>query len=260
MSFRILLTNDDGIFAEGIGTLAVKISELMSEDTELHIVAPDQERSAVGHSITMHKPLRIKEAFISKSKNIIGTAVNGSPSDCVKLAVEALLENKPDLVVSGINSGSNLGTDVFYSGTVAAAVEGIILGIPSIAVSLAGFDDNSFDFAAEVTCKIISQLKKEPFSKGTILNVNVPAIPSNDIRGLRATAMGNRRYCNAFKKRTDPRGKSYYWLAGDVIEDNDNIDVDVGAVKNGYVSVTPIQLDLTQYNVMEPLKSFLTSI
>lgn len=260
MSFRILLTNDDGIYAEGIGALALKINELIGDKVQLDIVAPEQERSAVGHSITMHKPLRVKETTLPKSQLIRGAAVNGSPSDCVKLAVEALLEKKPDLVVSGINRGSNLGTDVFYSGTVAAAVEGIILGIPSIAVSLASFEDNSFDFAAELTCKIISQLITEPLTKETILNINVPAIQPELIKGLKATAMGSRRYQNAFRRRKDPRGRSYYWLAGDVIEDNNNIDVDVGAVKNGYVSVTPIHLDLTKYKAIEPLKEFLTKI
>ncbi len=258
MTIKILVTNDDGIYAEGIQFLSKVLFE--SNRYRLKIVAPDHERSAVGHAITMHRPLRVERANFLHNPELTGWSVNGTPSDCVKLAVEAILEEQPDLVVSGINRGSNLGTDVLYSGTVSAAVEGVILGLPAVAVSLTGGEESKdFIYAARFIRDLIPPLIAGGLPEGTLLNVNVPP-GSTAIKGARATHLGTRRYKNSFDRRTDPRGLVYYWLAGDLVEGEEEENSDVRAVQEGYISVTPIHFNLTNEAVMPQLEKIIAGV
>ncbi len=257
---HILITNDDGIYAEGIQRLSQCLYE-KEGDYRLSIVAPDRERSAIGHAITMHRPLLVDEISYFHNPELTGWCVNGTPSDCVKLAVEAILEDKPDLVISGINRGSNLGTDVLYSGTVSAAVEGLIMGIPSLAVSLTGNGDKkSFDFAGQFICRLFPLLLEADLPTSTLININIPT-NTESIKGVRATRLGNRRYRNAFEKRIDPRGRVYYWLAGELVDDDEEEeDTDTMAIREGYISVTPIHFPLTNINVLPDLKAILEKL
>jgi 5'-nucleotidase len=248
---RILLTNDDGIHAPGIHALLPVLSEL----GEVSIVAPDRERSATGHGITVHYPLRVQHYCIPDSQ-VCAWMVDGTPADCVKIAVQALLPIKPDLVVSGINAGSNLGTDVLYSGTVSAAVEGVILGIPAIAVSLSQHENPDFTYAAQAAKRIIMKMLDQELPPNTLLNINVPPGQEHDIRGAAITKLGHRHYENTFEKRHDPRGRVYYWLGGDVLDVENDSDSDIVAVQNGYVSVSPIHFDLTNYRIMHMLEKW----
>lgn len=248
---RILLTNDDGIYAAGIHALLPVLCEL----GEVSIVAPDRERSATGHGITVHHPLRVQHYNIPDDCSS-AWMVDGTPADCVKLAIEALLPVKPDLVVSGINLGSNLGTDVLYSGTVSAAVEGIILGVPAIAVSLTEINNADFSCAARITKGVIIEMLKNGLPPNTLLNVNVPPGQTKDLKGIAVTKLGNRRYENTFDRREDPRGRVYYWLAGKPAEIFNDPDSDIAAVENGYVSVSPVHFDLTNYRIMNQLEKW----
>ncbi len=258
---HILITNDDGIHAEGIQ----RLSHILYKDKakyNLSICAPDRERSAIGHAITMHKPLRVEKISHSFNPELSGWSVNGTPSDCVKLAVEAILADKPDMVISGINRGSNLGSDVLYSGTVSAAVEGLIMGIPSIAVSVTDrkCDQYTFDFAARFTANLAERIFSSDLPVSTLINVNVPP-DVNNIKGARVTRLGIRRYRNAFEKRIDPRGNIYYWLAGELVEDDpEEEDSDTKAVSENYISVTPIQFQLTHQDIMPDLSNLLHGI
>ncbi len=257
---HILITNDDGIHAEGIQTLCQVIAE-EHPDIRLSIIAPDRERSAIGHAITMHKPLRVEEINLAVNNKLQGYSVNGTPSDCVKLAVEAILDTKPDLVISGINRGSNLGTDVLYSGTVSAAVEGLILGIPSVAVSLTGTGENrAFRYAGQVVSKMIPRLLAGSIEADTLVNVNVP-VKVDQLKGIKVTCLGTRRYQNAFEKRTDPRGMHYYWMAGElVVDDLEDEHCDTRAVREGYISVTPIHFQLTNKAAMPALEKVIQEL
>lgn len=239
---RILISNDDGINAEGI----TRLRKSLENYAEIFIVAPDRERSATGHKITLHRPLRVKEQAYPGS-NAKGWAVDGTPSDCVKLGLEALLPVLPDLVMSGINLGPNLGTDVLYSGTVSAAIEGIINDIPAIAISLASYEYRDFTQAARFINRLVTRIGNE-LHGGILLNINIPpGIP----RGVKLTKLGKRRYKNVFYKRTDPRGGTYFWMAGEPFDvDRDNPETDVWAVNEGFISITPIQYDLTNYRIM----------
>ncbi|MDW7729687.1 MAG: 5'/3'-nucleotidase SurE [Bacillota bacterium] len=259
-NLHILITNDDGIHADGIQYL----SQVLAEDNSnyrLSIIAPDRERSAVAHAITMHKPLRVEHITFMHNPALSGWSVNGTPSDCVKLAVEAILDHKPDLVISGINRGSNLGTDVLYSGTVSAAVEGLIMGIPSVALSLtaAGKSEN-YIYAARFIGKLIPVLINSSIEPSTLINVNVPA-DTGSIKGVRVTSLGSRRYCNTFEKRVDPRGMYYYWMAGELVDDDpEDDDSDTKAIREKYISVTPIHFQLTNRQVMPELNRLIDSI
>jgi len=246
---RILLANDDGISARGLHVLAKSLSRI----GEVFIVAPDRERSGTGHSITVFDPIGA-DPFTSPD-GIKGWVVGGTPADCVKLGISRLIDPPPHIVVSGINRGANLGTDVLYSGTVSAAVEGVIMGIPSIAVSLTTFDYQAdYTYAARFTRAMIRILMRHGFSRNTLVNVNVPAVGRNEIRGVRITKLGTRRYENLFERHVDPRGRTFYWLGGDVIEEEQDPDSDVTAVNNNYISVTPIHFDLTDYRLIEEFK------
>ncbi|MEP0916338.1 5'/3'-nucleotidase SurE [Leptolyngbya sp. DQ-M1] len=246
---RLLISNDDGVYALGIRTLANTLAEAGHEVT---VVCPDRERSATGHGLTLHDPIRAVQMDQVFRQGVKAWACSGTPSDCVKLALWALLDEKPDFVLSGINHGSNLGTDVLYSGTVSAAMEGVIEGIPSIAFSLTSFQSQEFQPAADFACTLVQQLKKDPLSELMLLNVNVPAIERDQIRGAILTRQGVRRYTDVFEKRVDPRGKIYYWLSGELLEDvedpdipNEGIPTDVEANRDGYITVTPLHYNLT---------------
>lgn len=246
---RILLANDDGISARGLHVLAQALSKM----AEVFIVAPDRERSGTGHSITVFDPIWVDN--FTPQDGISGWVVGGTPADCVKMGISRLLDPAPDLIVSGINKGANLGTDVLYSGTVSAAVEGVINGIPSIAVSLTTFDhDADYDYAARYTRALIKVLSATGIDKNTLVNVNIPAVPREDIKGVRITRLGSRRYENLFEKHVDPRGRTYYWLGGDIIEEEQEPDSDVAAINANYISVTPIHFDLTDYRLIEEFK------
>lgn len=249
---RILISNDDGINAEGIIQLRKSLEGL----AEIYVVAPDRERSATGHKITVHRPLRAKEQTYPET-NTKGWSVDGTPSDCVKLGLEALLPELPDLVISGINRGPNLGTDVLYSGTVSAAIEGIINDVPAIAISLASYEFQDFSCAGKFIKKMITEYGGK-IHGATLLNINVPA---GEPRGIKITRLGNRRYANVFSKRTDPRGGTYFWMAGEPHDiDGENPDTDVWAVNKGFISITPIHYDLTNYKILDDVKSMLKEL
>lgn len=262
MTANLLITNDDGIYAEGIQLLCQALSEpaQTGKHYTLTVVAPNHEQSAVGHAITMHRPLRVEKVRFLHNPRLKGFSVNGTPSDCVKLAVEAILPERPDLVISGINRGSNLGTDVLYSGTVSAAVEAIILGIPGMAVSLTGGDSDDFSIAAAFVRDLVPYLLSQPLPPGTLLNVNVPPGTVSKIRGVRVTRLGRRRYQNIFEERTDPRGRSYYWLAGELVNEPEEENTDVADIAEGYITITPIHFNLTNEPYLPQLKHLLAGL
>jgi len=248
---NILLTNDDGIFSEGIRALYESLSQIGS----VTIVAPDSERSAVGHAITLSDPLRVKE--VNRGGKFFGYATTGTPADCVKLAIRALLKKKPDLVVSGINLGPNVGYSVLYSGTVSGATEGAILGIPSFAISLATFTNPDYSFAAEFAKKLSRQMfdhKKLP--KGTLLNVNIPAVEKKRIKGVRIVQQSGRAVEERFDKREDPRKRIYYWLTGEIIKSDAKEDADIETIRKNYISITPIHCNMTDYDFIDTLKTW----
>ncbi|MCH7817925.1 MAG: 5'/3'-nucleotidase SurE [Candidatus Marinimicrobia bacterium] len=247
---KILLTNDDGINAPGIFALYESIKSL----GEVDVIAPATEMSAVGHAITLSDPLRVEK--VNKRDEFFGYAVSGTPADCVKIAVWALLDEKPDIVISGINLGNNTGISIIYSGTVSAATEGTILEIPSIAISLAAYKNPDFAFAAKFAKKLITIILEKGLPVGTLLNVNVPNVPEEEIEGVMITRQGKAVYEEFFDKRTDPWGRSYYWMAGEKVKMKQDESVDDSAIFNNMVSVTPIQFDLTDYANMELIKSW----
>jgi len=251
---HILVTNDDGIYAPGIKMLWQELSRI----GKVAVVAPDSERSATSHAITVNHPIRVDEFCVAKD-NICGWRISGTPSDCVKIAVEALLPEPPDVIVSGINQGPNLGTDVIYSGTVSAAIEGAMHGIPSLAISLDSWlPSTADDFrpAAVFAVRLVQLLQDHALPPNTLLNVNVPALPEDRIQGVAITKLGVIRYKNTFEKRQDPRGRIYYWMGGDVMDTANEPDSDVEAVKSGKISVTPIHFDLTNYAIINLLKGW----
>ncbi len=251
---KILLTNDDGIYAEGIRSLYKELSK----KHEIYVVAPDHEQSATGHAITMHRPLRAEKIAHLYKGSKGAWLVNGTPADCVKLAVEALLlDDLPELVISGINRGFNLGTDVLYSGTVSAAIEGAILGLPAVAVSIASIPDSpDFNTAAAFIFDLLKSIQEYIIDGDTVLNVNLPNISAADIKGVRITSLGIRFYQNSFEKRVDPRGRTYYWLAGKLVEKENQENSDVVAVEKGFISITPLKFNLTNKKMIPVLNSW----
>ncbi len=244
----ILVSNDDGIDAPGIYALVKELNKIGS----VTVIAPDKQQSAVGHAITMNYPLRVTK--FSKNGKFFGLAVEGTPADCVKLAVRTLLPYKPDLLVSGINHGSNTAINIIYSGTVSAATEGTILGIPSLAVSLTTYTKPDFRYAAKFARKFSSFILKKGVPEGTLLNINVPAVNEKNIRGIKFTRQGKTRWDDMFEVRRDPNNKEYFWLAGklEVIDYAD--DTDQIAIMNNFVSITPIQYDLTDYALLKTMR------
>lgn len=252
---RILVSNDDGIHARGIRTLVHRLAR--EKDFEVYVCAPDRERSATGHALTLHKPLRVED--IDMGANVKGAwMVTGTPSDCVKFAVGCMLKEPPDFVVSGINSGANLGGEILYSGTVSAAMEGAFLDIPSVAVSCAGSGTpRHYEPAADFIAGFLRILKKAEFIVGkTLINVNVPNVPADQIKGKLITKLGVRAYNDYFERRVDPRGKVYYWLAGEAIEEGEEENSDAWCVTHNLISITPIAFNMTDFGMMEKLKQW----
>jgi 5'-nucleotidase len=248
---KLLISNDDGISALGIRTLANSLAQAGHDVT---VVCPDRERSATGHGLTLHQPIRAEIVESIFHPAVKAWACDGTPSDCVKLALWALLESPPDLVLSGINQGANLGTEILYSGTVSAAMEGMIEGLPSVAFSLASHTSKDFQAAAHFAEILVAQLAAKPLRELMLLNVNIPPVPWEEIAGVTITRQGVRRYVDVFDKRVDPRGKTYYWLTGEVLEEVEppeglnlpqNIPIDVHVIRKNYISITPLQYNLT---------------
>ncbi|MBT3204104.1 MAG: 5'/3'-nucleotidase SurE [Gammaproteobacteria bacterium] len=244
---HILLSNDDGYLAPGLKAIADELS-MMSEIT---VVAPDRNRSGASNSLTLQRPLRAQMTPLGFYK------VDGTPTDCVHLALTGLLTEEPDMVVSGINSGANLGDDVIYSGTVAAATEGRFLGLPALAVSLASRDELHFDTAAKATGEIIRKLLKTPLPEDTILNINVPDLPWPEIKGFQATRLGFRHRAEPVVQQRDPYDQKIYWVGPAGLAQDAGEGTDFYAVKHGYVSVTPLQIDLTRHEGVKPLQNWL---
>lgn len=242
----ILISNDDGIHAPGLADLKAALSTLGS----VLVVAPDVEKSAFGHGITMMTPLRMAE--VQRNGEFFGLSVTGTPADCVKLALHTLMPRLPKLVVSGINLGPNTGTNVLYSGTVAAAREGTIFGVPSLASSLRSYNRGAdFTVAAEHTRRFAAWLLANPLPTGILLNINVPSLAERDIRGVKVTRLARYRYRDRYDVREDPRGRTYYWLTGEDAEVLEPApDQDAIALDAGFVSVTPLGYDLTSHDAL----------
>lgn len=247
---EILVSNDDGIDAPGIFALYQQLRRI----GRVTVVAPDKQQSAVGHAITMNSPLRVRK--ISKRGRFFGYAVEGTPADAVKLAVRALLKRKPDLLVSGINHGANTAISIIYSGTVSAATEGTILGIPSIAVSLTTYGPPDFRYAAKCARQLARLVLQRGLPPGTLLNVNVPPVRAQQIRGIKLTRQSRATWDDTFDARRDPANKEYYWLTGVLKNVRTERDSDQWAIENKYVSVTPIQYDLTDYPMLNSMQSW----
>lgn len=244
---RILLSNDDGYSAQGLLTLANALAQYAT----IHVVAPDRNRSAASNSLTIEQPLRThtgENGFVR---------IDGTPTDCVHLAITGLLEYEPDMVIAGINHGENLGDDVLYSGTVAAATEGRFLGLPAMAISLASPDPQHFATAAHVAVTLLHEMIKNPLPKDTLLNVNVPDIPLAQLKGYQATRLGQRHKSEPVIKAQDPRGRTLYWVGPPGSEQDAGVGTDFYAIKTGYVSITPLQLDLSRYDQLDMLTAWL---
>lgn len=237
---HILLTNDDGYNAPGIQTLYRTLRSQTKHD--ISIVAPESQRSATGHSITLFHPLFFTKHNLDGQQK--GYSISGTPSDCVKLAIQGGLVSKPDLIISGINLGPNLGTDIFYSGTVSAAMEGVLLGVPSLAVSLASYEFMDFEPAAAYVAEQLDFIVKH--NQVGLMNINIPGKPLTEWRGLKVTRLGKAVYENVFERRVDPHGRSYFWQCGNLTQDLE-IDTDLRAIQEDFVSITPMHSDLTDF-------------
>jgi 5'-nucleotidase len=282
---HILLTNDDGIEAPGLRAL---LQDLESRG-QVSVLAPDHNWSAAGHTKTMHKPLRVRPYSFKKVPSefrrgapdsglggrksqspteesgrqswpemdgVQAYVTSGAPSDCVILALRGILEEKPDLVVSGINQGANLGHDLTYSGTVAAAMEAVIAGVPAVAVSLDSYDCQDFEFAARVGAQVVQKVIDHGLPNGVFLNVNVPCLPAGEMAGFTVTRLGRRVYRDMIVERRDPRGQPYYWIGGEPPGGHLDEGTDIWAVANGYVSITPVHLDMTAHDLIPDLEQW----
>jgi 5'-nucleotidase len=248
---RILISNDDGVYSAGISTLA----EALGKRSDVLVIAPDRDRSGASNSLSVQIPVRVRQLANGYY------SVTGTPTDCVHLAVTGLFKTKFDMVVSGINDGPNLGDDVIYSGTVAAAAEGGVLGVPSVAFSLADKGKQEhYDTAAAVAMQIIERLKKEPLPRGTILNVNVPNVSLGDLRGFEITRLGKRHPAQPAVKAIDPRGHPVYWIGAAGLEEDAGPGTDFYAIKENKVSITPIQLDMTDYTVFDKVGTWVSGL
>lgn len=256
---RILISNDDGIAANGIRAL----SEELSRHHEVYVIAPDRERSAAGHSLTLHTPLRVEEVEGGKFGAKRVWVTTGTPGDCVKIGISAILskEERPDLVISGINHGPNLGSDILYSGTVSCAMEGAMLGIPAIATSLASMsmEYEDFRFGAKFVTSLVDKLKDFKFPPKCLLNVNIPKLEEEDIAGVAITELGGKMFTDEYEKRVDPRGKVYYWMAGQLINEPENAPTDIAAVRNNKISITPVTFQMTRTETIKDLEKLLCS-
>ncbi len=246
---QVLITNDDGIHAPGLLALYRELRDAF----EVHVVAPEVEMSAVGHAITLSSPLRVRP--VRRSGSFFGHAVSGTPADCVKIAVQELLDAAPDVILSGINPGANVGVNVLYSGTVSAATEGAFLGIRSAAISLDAIKDPDYRFAAAFAREVIRYLTENGLRPGTALNVNIPGLPPERIAGVSVTRQGVSRFKERFDRRIDPRGNAYYWLSGEIPVEPENPDTDGAALKENRITITPIHYDLTSVEDVERLRA-----
>ena len=244
---RILLSNDDGYFAPGLAMLAEHLAPL----GELIVVAPERDRSGASNSLTLDRPLIVRRAANGF------TYVNGTPTDCVHLAVTGFLEQQPDLIVSGINYGANMGDDTIYSGTVAAATEGFLLGIPSIAISLVAEGGGHFDTAARIACELVQRFAEQPLNQPVLLNVNVPDVSHAGLRGTAVTRLGKRHKAEPVVKSTTPRGEVVYWVGAAGGAQDAGPGTDFHAAASGMVSITPLQVDLTRYSQMESVTQWI---
>jgi len=244
---HILLSNDDGYLAQGL----IALADGLRSFADISVVAPDKNRSAASNSLTLEMPLRAHEMANGFIK------VDGTPTDCVHLAITGLLTEEPDMVFAGINHGANLGDDVLYSGTVAAATEGRFLGLPAVAMSMASSDPQHFESAVKVAQIILQRLLDQPLAKDILLNVNVPDLPWSEIKGFQSTRLGQRHKAESVIKSQDPRGRAIYWVGPPGAEQDAGPGTDFHAVSQGYVSVTPLQLDLTRYDALDMLKDWL---
>ena len=247
---KILLTNDDGIYAEGIYSFYKELKKI----ADVIVVAPDSERSSVGHGITLAHP--IWQRKVNRKGKFFGYAISGTPADCVKFGLSVVLKQKPDLIISGVNQGSNDGCSVFYSGTVAGAREGALVGIPSMAVSLGSFVVPQFEHAAKVGAKLARSIYKKGLPEGTFLNVNVPYIKSGQFKGIKFTRQGKYPIHEIFQKRTDPNLRTYYWMTGKMPPTTKDLEIDTNALRQGYVAVTPVQCDVTDYTFLKRSSSW----
>jgi 5'-nucleotidase len=243
---RILVSNDDGVYATGINVLAAALAKI----AQIDVYAPDRNRSGASNSLTLTAPLRLK-----KLPNDYHS-VEGTPTDCVHVAITGLLDYTPDMVVSGINAGANLGDDVWYSGTVAAAMEGRFLGLPAIAISLVGEHSEHYETAANVACQLVTLLMREPLPAGTILNVNVPNVPMEELQGFEVTRLGTRHCAEPTIRQMDPRGHEVYWVGPAGAEQDAGIGTDFYAVRHNRVSITPLRIDLTHFEAFDNLSSW----
>lgn len=246
---RILISNDDGYQAPGLAALHAALSDMATTV----VVAPDRDRSGASNSLTLEQPIRartVENGFVR---------VEGTPTDCVHLAITGLLAEEPDMVVSGINAGANMGDDVIYSGTVAAATEGRFLGYPAIAVSMASHTPRHFATAGRIAAELVERLQRHPIPADSILNVNVPDIPYDELQGIQATRLGHRHKAEPVVKSEDPRGRPIYWVGPAGAEQDAGRGTDFFAVRNGYVSVTPLQVDLTRHQALPELQAWLES-
>ena len=246
---RILVTNDDGILAPGIAALAQALEPL----GEIDVVAPESGQSGAAHAITFMAPLITQQVTVGGK--LQGWSVDGSPADCVKLAVCELCGGRPDLVVSGINAGSNRGVDVIYSGTVAAAVEAAFIGIPSLAISLETSRELDFERAATYARSIVERAVALGISPGMVLNVNIPRLDRGEPKGVKVVPQSTTPWTDSYDRRTDPRGRAYFWLSDQGDREPEEHDTDLSALRDGYITVTPLQYDLTQYAQLEHLGS-----
>jgi 5'-nucleotidase len=244
----ILLTNDDGIYARGLEALV----QVLREDFEVAVVAPESEQSAVGHALTLTQPLRVKKVF--KNGSFFGYGVNGTPADCVKIALNEILSPKPRILISGINLGPNVGINVIYSGTVSAATEGAMMGVTSLAVSLDSYQARDFSVAAKVARRLTDLLLAHPLPAGVSLNCNVPHLPLTKLKGIRLVRQGTFRFLEKFDKRMDPRENIYYWQAGSLPPPEETPDTDHALLTAGFVTLTPISYDLTHHPSLGALK------
>lgn len=240
----ILLSNDDGITSDGL----LALQETLADLDEIWVVAPDRDQSAVSHSLTLSRPLRIEQVGPRSY------VVDGTPTDCINLAINGILRERPRLVIAGINRGANLGDDITYSGTVSAAMEATLLGVPAIAVSLVGRTQFDFTAAAAFTRRVTMAVLRDPLPPDTLLNINVPERDADQIKGFALTRQGKRRYSDAIVEKVDPRGKKYYWIGGDQLDFIAAEGTDFSAVHSGLISITPLHLDLTNYASLRALE------
>ena len=247
---KILVSNDDGISSVGISKLVKELRKI----GDVTVVAPSTEQSAAGHSITMKIPLRIKDYIVNNE--FFGYAVDGTPADCIKMGMMNILKEKPDIVLSGINNGSNAAINVIYSGTVSAAREAAIMGVPAIAMSIASYAPKHYEYTAKLAAQLVELVFDKKLHNGTLLNVNVPDLPEEEIKGVLITRQGKSKWDDYYKDRTDPYGNKYYWLTGKMDIQDTELNRDVVAIANGYASVTPVHFDFTDYDALDRMKSW----